>query len=233
MVFESGILLNVEEADREYNLIELDETVPSVEDSILMLLSVLPESPIVSRTLMMKEVFLFYADFLKKFSINSDPVNDAGYFAYKYGPYSFRVNISLASLALSGKIRISDFGDYLEEQRRKMKGYEELEISSGREKYRACFSTSIDFDTVFAPYAEPFKRHEIEMKKFKDELANFKWTWDQKTAGGTLLYIYSTPSFRKFIEKSELKDKFPEAYGGRVKEDYAPRNNPFFGDGQA
>lgn len=231
MVAEDDKILSIEEADQEYEKIKLDETVPSIEDSILMLLSIIPGSPIVSRTLMMKDVFLFYADFLKRFGIESDPVRDAGFFAYKYGPYSLRVNISLASLALTGKIKIRDFNDYLEDERKKMKGYEKLDLPGGTERYRACFSTNIDFESIITRYKEPFDEHKINMDQFRSELMNFKWTWDQKTAGGVILYIYSNPKFKEFIERSELKDKFPEAYGGRVKEDYAPRLKPYAGAG--
>jgi hypothetical protein len=232
MLSEDGRILSIEEADREYEKIKLDESVPSIEDSILMLLSIIPDSPIVSRTLMMKEVFLFYADFLKRFGIESDPIRDAGFFAYKYGPYSLRVNISLASLALAGKIKIRDFDDYLEEERKKMKGYEKLDLPDGNGRYHACFSTNVDFENIIARYKQEFEEHEINMYQFKNELMNFKWAWDQKTAAGVVLYIYNNPKFKEFIGKSELKDKFPEAYGGRVKEDYSPRLKAHAGTGR-
>ncbi|MCL4447867.1 MAG: hypothetical protein M0Z77_10335 [Thermoplasmatales archaeon] len=223
MVFDDGRILDIEKADIEYKKIEVDEKVPSIEDSILMLLSVLPESPIISRTLMMKEVFLFYADFLKQFRIHSDPVNDAGFFAYKYGPYSLRVNISLASLALSGKITITDYADYLNEKRKKLEGYENLDLPEAPKKYQACFQTNVRFSDIFLRYIEPFVELDIDYITFKDKMGDFKRLWDQKTAKGIILYIYNNSSFSRFVEKSELKDKYPEAFGGRVREDYIPR----------
>ncbi len=223
MSSENGKILSVEEADQVFEEIKIDPAVPSIEDAILMLLSVLPESPIISRTLMMKEIFLFYADFLKQFGIPSDPVEDAGFFAYKYGPYSLRVNISLASLALAGKITITDYADYLNESRKK-EVFKDTVIPIAPSRYQACFQADIDFNKVAERYAAPFNEQGLELNVFKDKLAEFKKTWDQKTARGIIFYIYNDPAFRKFIEKSELKDKYPEAFGGRIKEDYVPRN---------
>ena len=120
----------------------------------------------------------------------------------------------------------------IDEELKKMKGYEKLDLPDGNGRYHACFSTNVDFENIIARYKQEFEEHEINMYQFKNELMNFKWAWDQKTAAGVVLYIYNNPKFKEFIGKSELKDKFPEAYGGRVKEDYSPRLKAHAGTGR-
>jgi|Deesub1362A_J573_1020465.scaffolds.fasta_scaffold01045_8 uncharacterized protein YwgA len=74
-----------------------------VRDAILMLLSVKNEKPIYGRTMIMKQIFLFYEEILKRRGLK---FQDPKFVPYKYGPYSFTVMQALEDLYFAGYIKI-------------------------------------------------------------------------------------------------------------------------------
>lgn len=197
------------------------KVVPRIEDAILMILSCDEKSKFVlSRTLLMKETFLFYEEFLNEFGFDSKADTDAGYFPYKYGPYSIKTNVAIASLAMSGEIRISNFSTSKNFQSLRPDEIEMLRISK---RYLALFETDLDFSVVVKPYLKKYPWFRLDIGRFREDLSQWKRTWDQKTAKGIVNYIYHNRKYEAYLGNSELKNKFPEVFMGKVKEDYLPR----------
>ena len=181
----------------------------SIEDAILFLLTVLDwNKKIISRTLLMKSVFLFYEEVLKFYGL-SNGAAEAGYVAYKYGPYSYKVNLALIMLVLKGNIM-------LEEYHTKEKG-DITDVKSPKKHFLASYSTNLNFDDVARKYKGLFTKKDIDIKSFKELLAEKKHGWDQDTYIGILRYVYS--KYNSYISKSELREVFPDLFYGIIKED--------------
>jgi len=181
----------------------------NVEDAILLLLSVLDRNKqIISRTLLMKAVFLFYEEILKDVGL-SKGASEAGYIAYKYGPYSYQVNLSLITLVLKGDVM-------LEEYHSKQK-VDVNDINSSKKHFLASYSTNLNFENVHNKYKGLFAQKHINMQEFKNKLAKKKHGWDQDSYTGILRYVYS--KYPKYINKSELRDVYPDLFYGIIKED--------------
>ena len=84
---------SIREGKGAHNLGEID-----LKDAILLLMTSLEhQKSIVSRTLLMKEVFLLYEEVFKPYGL-SQGASDAEFFGYIYGPYSRKVNVSISLL---------------------------------------------------------------------------------------------------------------------------------------
>jgi len=181
----------------------------NVEDAILLLLSVLDRNKqIISRTLLMKAVFLFYEEILKDFGL-SKGASEAGYIAYKYGPYSYQVNLSLITLVLKGDVMLKEY-----HSKQKV---DVNDINSSKTHFLASYSTNLNFEDVYNKYKDLFAQKHINMQEFKNTLAKKKHGWDQDSYIGILRYVYS--KYPRYINKSELRDVYPDLFYGIIKED--------------
>jgi hypothetical protein len=197
----------------------------ALEDAILLLLTCLDQKGkvIISRLLLMKEVFLFYEEVLRPMGLSKGAGKDAGFFAYKYGPYSADVNVALSALAISGKIKISNYYKTLNDSSIKNLGSNEnIIIKDFNKKFLTYFETDHDFDEILLKYSNILSKKKISKTKFKKELATRKHSWDQSGYKGILKYVYERPKFRKYIKNSVLlQHKVRDINGGVIREDYS------------
>lgn len=187
----------------------------NLDDSILLLLSSIDYNKVViSRTLLMKEVFLLYEEIFKKFGLSSGADKDAGYIAYKYGPYSFMVNTSVITLMLSGKIQLTNYYDIEKKEKERL----ELDL---RKRYLDRYETVVKFEDVASRYKKLLRRANLNISRLKKIIANKKRAWDQDGTQGIIRYVYK--EYKEYITNSELKDVYPELFFGVVKEDRVRR----------
>lgn len=126
-----------------------------------------------------KMLFLIFYEFAPKFDI---PTENPGFYGYKYGPYSARIDEAIDFLIQYG---------YIIARGRKSTSKELFYITNkGKKKGRELFNKL--------------------SKKQKQELEAFRKFWDQKTTKAICKYIYAKPEYKKFLDKSViLDDLFP------------------------
>ncbi len=126
-----------------------------------------------------KMLFLIFYEFAPKFNI---PTENPGFYGYKYGPYSDRIDAAIEFLIQH---------NYIIAKGRKSSSKERFYITDrGKEKGKKIF--------------------EKLSKKQQDELKAFRKFWDQKTTKAICKYIYAKPGYEKFLNKSLiLNDLFP------------------------
>jgi hypothetical protein len=181
----------------------------NLNDSILILLSSIEhKKKVISRTLMQREVFLFYEEILKPMDLSKGAV-DAGFFPYKYGPYSIDVNLSLSILVFSGKINVSNY-------------FDEVKAKGGKGKFLTVFETSVNFDKVASRYEDMIGNKGYTIIKFHELVEGRKWAWDQSTAKGITSLLLSK-GFRGWYEKKSLEEVYPSINFGKITEEYRPR----------
>lgn len=118
-----------------------------------------------------KMLFLIFYEFAPKFNI---PTENPGFYGYKYGPYSDRIDAAIEFLIQQGYIRTEG---------RKSSSKERFYITDkGREKGKKIFN----------------KLSEIQQK----EVMKFRMFWDQKTTKAICKYVYAKPEYKKFLDKS-------------------------------
>ena len=179
-----------------------------LNDSILMLLSVIDHNrKVISRTLMQREIFLFYEEVLKSMGLSQGAI-DAGFFPYKYGPYSIDANLALSTLIFSGEITVQNY-------------YKDLERKKGR-KFLTVFSTNVDFNKVATKYEEVIISMGYTMGGFQNIVRDRKQAWDQSKANGINKLLLSK-GFRDWYDHRSLKDVYPNINFGKITEDYRPR----------
>ena len=182
-----------------------------LEDAILLLLSAIEyRKVIISRTLLMKEVFLFYEEILKPLKV-SEGAKEVGYIAYKFGPYSYKVNIAVASLILSGKVQYKNYY----ENKEKLDNI--LPETMNGEKFLALYETTENFYDIVGKYNSILKRIHIKPDSLRERIADKKLRWDQRGAMGIIRYVYSR--YKEYIVNSSLKEVYPDLFYGIIKED--------------
>ncbi len=149
-----------------------------VQDWVLLLLYAGHEY-IAGITHYQKMMFLIFYEFAPKFDI---PTENPGFYGYKYGPYSDRIDAAIEFLIQHGYIRAEG---------RKSSSKERFYITDkGREKGEKIFNKL--------------------SKTQQTELVKFRMFWDQKTTKAILKYVYAQPKYKKFLKKSLiLSELFP------------------------
>jgi len=149
-----------------------------VQDWVLLLLYAGHEY-IAGITHYQKMLFLIFYEFAPKFNI---PTENLGFYGYKYGPYSERIDAAIEFLIQQGYIRVEG---------RKSSSKERFYITDkGKEKGKKIFN----------------KLSETQQK----ELIEFRMFWDQKTTKAICKSIYAKPEYKKFLNKSLiLSELFP------------------------
>ncbi len=177
----------------------------NVGDSIMLVLSSIDyQKSVLSRTLLQRAVFLFYEDVLKNLKL-SEGAKDAGYFPYKYGPYSIDVNVALSTLIVSGKVRVENF------------------YKDNNKRFLAKFITDTDFNKIAAKYEELLSSKGIPIEIFHEIISKNKQSWDQSGIKGINKLLYSENFKSWYKEGVTLTNVFPFIRFGKITEDYIPR----------
>lgn len=141
-----------------------------VQDWVLLLLYAGHEY-IAGITHYQKMLFLIFYEFTPKFNI---PTENPGFYGYKYGPYSDRIDAAIEFLIQQG---------YIKAMGRKSSSKERFHITDkGKEKGRK----------IFNKLSEEQQQALVVFRKF----------WDQKTTKAICKYIYAKPEYEKFLDKS-------------------------------
>lgn len=184
----------------------------ALNDSLLMLLSSIDyNKKIISRTLLQREVFLFYEDILNDIGL-SKGASDAGYFPYKYGPYSIDVNIAMSVLIFSGKILVSNYYS------------NEGENGENNKKFLTVFETEEVFENIAKKYEELLADKGLSVESFQQKVVNRKISWDQSKPNGITKLLFSK-GFKSWYNKKSLDKVYPSIYFGKIREEYKPRVN--------
>ena len=99
---DGSIAYTAERAAAEFKKLKPVEY--TATDVILLLLSS-QDRPVVGRTLLFKELFLF-----EKEALDGENVEDCGFVPHYYGPYSFYMELKIREMARRGLIEISGGG---------------------------------------------------------------------------------------------------------------------------
>jgi len=157
-----------------------------VEDWVLLLLYAGHEY-IAGITHYQKMLFLTFYEFAPKFNV---PTENPGFYGYKYGPYSDRIDAAIEFLIQHSYIRVEG---------RKSSSKERFYITAkGKKKGKEIFD-------------KLSKEQQLELMKFRK-------FWDQKTTKAICRYIYAKDKYKKFLDKSLILSKlFPDRklYRGR------------------
>jgi hypothetical protein len=179
----------------------------STDDAILMVLSAVDhQKSVISRTLLQREVFLFYESVCKEYGI-SDGASDAGFFPYKYGPYSIDVNLALSALIVSGSVMVENY--YSDEFKNK--------------RFLAKFVTKVDFIDIADKYRDLLASRGLSVDKFLEILRVKKHGWDQSLTAGINEQLRSLGYSKWFIVGMSLEKVLPNITFGKITEDYIPR----------
>ena len=99
---DGSVAYTAKRAAAEYK--KLSPVAYTAADVILLLLSS-QDRPVVGRTLLFKELFLF-----EKEALDGENVEDCGFVPHYYGPYSFYLGCKIREMARRGLIEISGSG---------------------------------------------------------------------------------------------------------------------------
>lgn len=194
----------------------------NLNDSIIMVLSSIEYNKrIISRTLMHREVFLFYEELLKPLGLSEGAI-EAGFFPYKYGPYSIDVNLALSTLIVSGIVCVTNYYD--EPIEKVVPKENEIETFKKRKKnkFLTVFSTGENFDYVGSKYDELLNEKGFTVKHFQEMISEKKQAWDQSTAKGIAKLLLSK-GFKEWSEKKSLEEVYSSINFGKITEEYRPR----------
>ena len=149
-----------------------------VQDWVLLLLYAGHEY-IAGITHYQKMLFLIFYEFVPEFNV---PTENPGFYGYKYGPYSARIDAAINFLIQH---------EYIVAEGRKSSSKERFYITAkGKKKGKKIFNKL--------------------SKKQQQKLIAFRKFWDQKTTKAICKYIYAKPEYEKFLDKSLiLYDLFP------------------------
>jgi len=126
-----------------------------------------------------KMLFLIFYEFAPEFNV---PTENPGFYGYKYGPYSDRIDTAIEFLIQYGYIRA------------------EGRKSSSKERFYITAKGKAKGKTIFNKLS----------KKQQQALKEYRKYWDQKTTTAICKYIYAKPEYEKFLDKSLiLNDLFP------------------------
>ncbi len=184
----------------------------NLRDAVILLMTSMDhQKSVVSRTLMQKEVFLLYDQILRPMGLSYGPEEDAGFIFYKYGPYSYKLNVVLSSLVFTGKIRVNNF----------------YQAGSDSDKplnrFLTLFETDAEFSETARNYTELLSDRNISAKELKFKISERKRSWDQSGYRGITKLILEDSIYAKRFNKVKLKDSFPKVSFGKITEDYIPR----------
>ena len=197
---------SIREGKGAHNLGEID-----LKDAILLLMTSLEhQKSIVSRTLLMKEVFLLYEEVFKPNGLSQGAI-DAEFFGYIYGPYSRKVNVSISLLAFSGIVKISNYHD-------KFPSIDGNNADEKRAPFLPFFETNENFYSVASKYFDLLEEKGIGIEDLRQTIARFKTAWDQNAPSGVIRYVDQSKYERYIIDSSmeDLSKKFK--YGLIVEE---------------
>jgi len=164
----------------------------TLDDMILLLLYVKKDKPIVTRTLLFKELFLFYKEIIEKlFDVTRIP--NPNFIGYKYGPFSFSLAEILTNLWFGGYIEIKG----------RAKGRSETFVltKKGIKKAKESLEKLPD---------------NIKNKLFL-ELREKRIGWDQLGRDGILRYVYN--EYPEYKSRSKIKEKYRVLKWGQLLEE--------------
>jgi|GEM_PF-768640 hypothetical protein len=191
----------------------------SIKDSILLLLSAIDyNKSIISRTLFMKEVFLFYEVILKNIGL-SIGAREAGFFEYKYGPYSIDVNVVASGMIFSGILQVKNF--YEKESENEIR-QELIGEKNNRQRFLAVFKTNVEFDNIAKKYEELLMDKGYSINEFRNLVSEKKKAWDQSGPKG-ITRLLQSEGFKNWYNDVPLEHVFPEISFGKIREDALPR----------
>ncbi len=180
----------------QVKFVELDRLLKHVEtpimtaDSmILLLLYAKKDEPIAGRTLLFKELFLFYKEILEKIKAK-DKVANPEFIGYKYGPFSFLLADILANLWIAGMVDVS-----------------------GRAKGP---SERFKLTKVGVKRAEEVlsKMPRITRRKLLSELSEKRIGWDQLSRDGIIRYVYN--NYPEYTKMSRIKNRYKVLKWGQL-----------------
>jgi hypothetical protein len=149
-----------------------------VEDWVLLLLYV-GHRYIAGITHYQKMLFLIFYEFAPEHNI---PTENPGFYGYKYGPYSARIDAAIDLLIQY---------EYINTEGRK---------SSSKERFSITPMGELRGKEIFEQLSE-------EQQK---SLIAFRDYWDQKPTSAILKYVYSNKKYAKFIKRSVILSRlFP------------------------
>lgn len=164
-----------------------------VEDWVLLLLYAGKEFEgheyISGITMYQKMLFLIFYEFAPQYNV---PTENPGFYGYKYGPFSARIDAAIDLLIQFG---------FLKTMNRRSSSTERFIITPlGRERGEEIFN----------------KLSEEQ----KNALVAFRMFWDQKNAKAICKYIYANPKYKDFIQESIiLSYLFPNQVIHRKREE--------------
>jgi len=165
----------------EEDLSKVKKPLLTLDEMILLLLYAQKDKPIITRTLLFKELFLFYEEILKK-NIDINRMPNPKFIAYKYGPFSFTLSEVLASLVVGGLI-------------------ENIGRAKGRDEMFKLTPAGIKMAEKVVNRMPPSIREKL-MRELKEKRIG----WDQLGRDGILNYVYK--KYEKWKAKSKIKDKY-------------------------
>ena len=183
-----------------------------LKDGILLLMSSLEhQKTIISRTLLMKEMFLLYEEVFKPRKL-SKGASDAEFFGYIYGPYSRKINVSISLLAFSGVVKISNYHD-------KFPSIDKNEVDEKRAPFLAFFETDTNFCSVISKYSGLLKEKNIEVEELKATIARYKTAWDQNAPSGVIRYVDQS-KYENYILDNSMEDLSKKFRYGLIVEEF-------------
>jgi len=186
----------------------------TADDAILMVMSAVDyQKSVISRTLLQREVFLFYESVCKKHDLSKGAI-DVGYFPYRYGPYSIDVNLALSTLIVTGKVRVENY--YKDEVKNK--------------RFLARFVTNIEFTDIADKYIDLIASRHLSLDKFREILESKKHGWDQSGIKGINELLITMGYGDWFKTRISLEEVLPNITFGKITEDYIPRGKNFVRD---
>jgi len=157
------------------------------EDVILLLLYSHSDKPVINRTVLMKEVFLTYEEVLKEKEMKF--INPE-FFAYKFGPFSYRVSEALWFLSSGGLIQVQG----------RAKGK--------KEEFRITKNGVAVVKLLMKKMSRNVNKMLIE------DLANKRKGWDQFGRNGILNYVYKM--YQDYSVRSKIKQKYGTTIWGEL-----------------
>ncbi len=174
--------------DKYVSLSELDEKLKkmnkpilTLDEMILLLLYAQKDKPIITRTLLFKELFLFYEEILKKI-MDTKLMPNPNFIPYKYGPFSFPLSETLTSLVISGLVKVSG-------------------RAKGRDETFMLTPVGIKTAEEVLDKLPLFVRERL-IKELKEKRIG----WDQLGRDGILNYVYN--KYKEYKVKSKIKGKY-------------------------
>lgn len=198
---------SIREGKGAHNLGEID-----LKDAILLLMTSLEhQKSIVSRTLLMKEVFLLYEEVFKPYGL-SQGASDAEFFGYIYGPYSRKVNVSISLLAFSGVVKISNYHD-------KFHSIDGNDTAEKRVPFLPFFETAENFYSVAKNYFGLLEKKGIGIEELKQTIARYKTAWDQNAPSGVIRYVDQS-KYEGYIINNSMEDLSKKFKYGLIVEEF-------------